>query len=136
MATSRPPPSAAPWITATTGLLQASIRLQTSNAERLDRGLARFADIGTGDERLALAHDDHGLDRGAGIGLLRGAIRPWRTAAPSIDGRIVDADEQDVTVLPEFDDRGAGLACASPESLYGMGFILTTTMFSNNPMNH
>ena len=77
--------------------------------ERLDRRLAEFADIGTGDESLALTHDDHGLDRSAGIGLLHGRHQTLaHGSAQRIDGRIVDADEQDVTVLLEFNDRSAG----------------------------
>jgi hypothetical protein len=51
--------------------------------ERLDRGLAEFADIGTGDESLALPTMTTALTAALASACSMAAIRPWRTAAPS-----------------------------------------------------
>ena len=77
-ATSSPPPSATPWIAATTGFARALDRVEQIGQERRDRRLAELADIGAGDEGAPARRDHDGVDRRIGCSLGDGAARARR----------------------------------------------------------
>jgi hypothetical protein len=66
---------------------------------RQHRRLAKFADVGPCNESFALAHDQHGLRVGIGVGLLDGGKQALaHGGAECIHGWVVDRDYQHVAV--------------------------------------
>ncbi len=62
--------------------------------------LAELADVGAGDEGLALADDEHGLERRVLLQLLHRRQQAGTHAlAQGVDGRVVDADHQHRALL-------------------------------------
>ena len=72
------------------------------------RRLAELADVGTGDEGLARAHDEHGARLGGPLELLDGGQQAGAHGlAQCVDGGVVDGDDQHVTVEAGLHRAGA-----------------------------
>ena len=110
-ATSSPPPSAVPWIAATTGLEQFSIDVDHLGSIGIDRRLAELGDVGAGEEGLAFAAMTTALIASSPSASSIAATSPWRTAAPSaFTGGLFDVT---ISTSPWLRgrDRAGGGAC-------------------------
>ncbi len=92
------------------GLFERLDPVDENRQRRIDHRLAEFGDVGAREEGLALAGDDHGLDRGVGRGLRDGGVDPLaHRAAERVHRRIVRQDDEDVAVALGGDDGHSSL---------------------------
>ena len=68
-ASSKPPPSAGPWIAASQGLGESTRAAITCGKLRLDGRLVELADVGAADQRFSRAGEDHRRHCGVGVDL-------------------------------------------------------------------
>jgi hypothetical protein len=98
-ASSSPPPSAMPWIAATTGLVAASSARITcaSVGSAVALSVPNLLDVGAAREAAALTDDHHRLHRGIGLRGREPIDHALADGMPqSIDRRIVEPDHHDV----------------------------------------